>query len=219
MVLKLYGSTTSTCTLTVATVLYEKQIPYEFHNIDRSIGGHRTPEYLEKQPFGEVPYIVDDGFLLYESRAICRYLALKYADKDPKLIPDPTDLKATARFEQGASIEQSNFDAIASRAVYENAFKPLFGLVPDPKVFHDLIAKLGANLQGYEMILGKQKYIAGDEISLADLFHLSYGAWLKVDGSEFMSEQGPNVARWWNEITSRASWQAVKAGVPPKPLF
>ena len=57
MVLKLYGSSQSTCTRRVATVLKEKEVPYEFVAIDFMKGENKTPEYLVKQPFGQVPYI------------------------------------------------------------------------------------------------------------------------------------------------------------------
>ncbi|KAG6897266.1 hypothetical protein C0992_002918 [Termitomyces sp. T32_za158] len=121
MVLKLYGSPRSTCTQRVVTVLLEKQVPFEVIAVDLAQGEHKSPAYLEKQPFGQIPYIDDDGFILYESRAICRYIATKYADQGTKLIP--TDLKQYALFEQAASAEQSNFDASASAAVFENVFK------------------------------------------------------------------------------------------------
>ncbi|KAK7044188.1 hypothetical protein VNI00_007908 [Paramarasmius palmivorus] len=219
MVLKLYSHPNSTCGLRVATVLYEKQIPYEFYPVDFAKGEHKTPEYLEKQPFGQVPYIDDDGFILYESRAIARYLASKYASQGPKLIPDASDLKKTALFEVAASIEFADFEPFASRAVFENVFKKWRGLTPDPKVFSELIETLEAKLKVYEVILGKHKYLAGDELTLADLFHLPYGALLSVAGSDIMSKQGPNVTRWWNDITSRASWKAVQQGIPPKPTF
>jgi glutathione S-transferase len=65
----------------------------------------------------------DDGYLLYESRAIGRYITEKYADQGTQgLIP--TDLKAKARFEQAASTEQANFDPYASKIVGEKVFKP-----------------------------------------------------------------------------------------------
>lgn len=58
MVLKLYGFTLSTCTKRVATVLHEKNIPFEFHNVDLMKGENKAPDFKAKQPFGQVPYIV-----------------------------------------------------------------------------------------------------------------------------------------------------------------
>jgi glutathione S-transferase len=59
---------------------------------------------------------------LYESRAICRYIADKYANQGPALVP--TDVKGKALFEQAASNEYSNFDPFCSKAVAEMIFKP-----------------------------------------------------------------------------------------------
>ena len=123
MVLKLYGNPHSTCTQRVLTVLHELSIPHELVVIDFAKGEHKAPAFLAVQPFGQVPYIDDDGFKLFESRAIARYLALKYGGVG-KVIPDPKDLQKTALFEQGASVEQSNFDPAASALAFENIFKP-----------------------------------------------------------------------------------------------
>jgi glutathione S-transferase len=69
--------------------------------------------------------LTDRGTNKYpESRAICRYISTKYAGQGTSLIPPPTDLKATALFEQAASVEQANFDAFASKLVAEKVFKP-----------------------------------------------------------------------------------------------
>ena len=64
MVLKLYGASQSTCTRRVGAVLREKNVPFEFVNIDMMKGEHKAPSFLAKQPFGQVPYIV---------RTLCRY--------------------------------------------------------------------------------------------------------------------------------------------------
>jgi glutathione S-transferase len=210
MVLKLVGSPISTCTKTVALTLHEKGVPFEFVPIDFAKGEHKAPEYLEKQPFGQVPYLDDDGFILYESRAIARYIEEKYPNQGTKLIP--SDLKKKALFEQAVSIEQNNWYPYATGAVIENLFKKFRGLTPDPAVFKEKIDALDERLNVYDKILSKQKYLAGDELTLADLFHLAYGALLAPAGSDILSTK-PNVARWWNDISSRPSWLAVKDGV------
>jgi len=58
MVLRLFGSHTATCTARVATVLREKRIPFAFVPVDLRKGEHKTPAYFEKQPFGQIPYVV-----------------------------------------------------------------------------------------------------------------------------------------------------------------
>jgi glutathione S-transferase len=73
MVLKLYGSAMSTARVLV-TIL-EKELPYEHILIDIAKGDQKTDEYKKLQPFGKVPVLEDDGLFLYESRAICKYLA------------------------------------------------------------------------------------------------------------------------------------------------
>lgn len=72
MVLKLYGSAMSTSRVLV-TIL-EKELPYEFILIDIAKGDQKSEEYRKLQPFGKVPVLDDDGFLIFESRAICKYL-------------------------------------------------------------------------------------------------------------------------------------------------
>ncbi|KAK0485019.1 glutathione S-transferase [Armillaria novae-zelandiae] len=211
MVLKLYGSPFSTCTKRVATVLYEKKVPFEIYSINLAAGEHKTSSFLEKQPFGVVPYIDDDGFILYESRAISRYIALKYESQGTKLIPTD-DLKKIALFEQAASIEQSSFDPYATAVGMEKIIKPRKGIQANEATVEAALTSLSAKLDAYDVILAKQKYLAGDDLTLADLFHIPWGVLLAVAGSDIM-ESKPNVARWWKDITSRPSWAAVKDGV------
>ena len=130
---------------------------------------------------------------MYESRAIGRYIAT--LGSGPELIP--TDPKAHAKFEQAASIEYANFDPLASGLAYEQVFKPMLGGEADEKRVEELVVKLNGKLDAYEVILGKQKYLAGDvrafeaccveswvlmdlahlqNVTLADLYHLPYGS-------------------------------------------
>lgn len=73
MVLKLYGSAMSTAR--VLMTILEKELPYEYVLIDIAKGDQKSEEYKKLQPFGKVPVLDDDGFLIFESRAICKYLA------------------------------------------------------------------------------------------------------------------------------------------------
>jgi glutathione S-transferase len=61
MVFKLYGVYRSPWVCLVAAVLLEKQVPFELVSVDFADSEIKSPEYLAKHPFGEVPYIVCDS--------------------------------------------------------------------------------------------------------------------------------------------------------------
>jgi len=205
----------STCTRRVALILKEKNVPYELVVVDISKNENKNPSYLANQPFGQVPYIVEeDGFQLFESRAIGRYIALKYAAQGNKIMPDPADLRKTALVEQAASIELSNFDPFAAGLAFEKVFKSQTGLgSTNEATVAQLLQQLNVKLDVYEVLLSKSKYLAGEEVTVADLFHIPYGTMLAMLGIDALeNEKRPNVVRWWKDITSRPSWQAVKDG-------
>ncbi|EAU83301.1 glutathione S-transferase [Coprinopsis cinerea okayama7 len=213
MVLKLYAAPLSTASLRVAQVLHEKEVPFEFHPVDLQKKEQKAPEYLEKQPFGQVPYIDDDGFVLYESRAIGRYLALKYANQGTPLVPDINDVKAWSLFEQAASNEYANFESIAVKIVYEKVFKARVGQEPDQALYDAAVSQLSAKLDVYEQILSKQPYLTGDNVTLADLYHIPFGTRLYLAEAGHLIDSRPNVSRWFKSLTARPSWEAVKNGI------
>ncbi|KAI9573208.1 glutathione S-transferase [Boletus coccyginus] len=211
MVLKIHGFPLSTCTRLVALICKEKGIPYELVVVDLKKREHKNPEFIKIQPFGQIPYIDDDGFILYESRAIARYLIKKYPNQGTAgLIP--TDPKEEALFEQAASVEVSNFNAHAAPIAYEKVFKTRAGGQTDQARVDEYLKSLEAKLDAYDVILGKQKYLAGDNVTLADLQHLPYGGLLFAAGHGDVIKKRPNVARWWLDISGRPAWQAVKDG-------
>lgn len=74
----------------------------------------------------------------------------------------PTEPRARAKFEQAASVEYSQFDPIASTIAYEKVFKLYQGQTTNEALVTELVTRLENKLDGYELILGKQKYLAGD---------------------------------------------------------
>ncbi|KAF8881338.1 glutathione S-transferase [Infundibulicybe gibba] len=206
MVLKLHG-TANQCSPSglVAMVLNEKKVPFEFVPVNMRGGEYKTPEYRTRNPFYQAPYIDDDGFILYESRAICRYISTKYREQGTPLLPPAEDIEAIALFEQAVSVEAATFTSVIG-AIDEMFYKTLRGLTPDQAIYNEHIATLSTRLDVYDEILVKQRYLTGDEITLADLFHLPGGWSLRRVGSDIMTTQKPNVARWFNDISSRKSW-------------
>lgn len=103
------------------------------------------------------------------------------------------------------------------------------GEEPDPDAVAKHTASLQKKLDAYDKILGKRKYLAGDvivlsltlwsflltistalqHVTLADLFHLSFGELLiNVLKIDILSTR-PNLAKWWNDISTRESWKVV----------
>lgn len=100
MVIKIHGAKQSTCTRRVLTALIEKGVPYELVPVNFAAAEHKSPAFLALQPFGKVPVLEDDGYFVFESRAMCRYIARKYADQGTKLMPAEGEIKAYGLFEQ-----------------------------------------------------------------------------------------------------------------------
>ncbi|CAE7227501.1 unnamed protein product [Rhizoctonia solani] len=207
---KLYGMPYSTCTKRVWTTAKEIGVDVKIIPVDLGTGEHKKPEYIENfHPFGIIPVLEDeDGTKIYESRAIARYLVAKYGKGSP-LLPDASNIKEYGLFEQAASIEYSTFDPPASSLAYEKVFAGMRGLKTNEELVTKYIDTLNAKLEGYERILSKQKYLAGNTFTLADLFHLPYGAMVNdIDPSILGSK--PHVKAWWADITSRESWKAAQ---------
>ena len=83
--IRLHCSLLSTFSRRVRMALLEKDIEHELVVVDMAAGTHKKAEYLALNPYGRVPVIEEDGFVLYESTVILRYLdSLK---PEPSLFP------------------------------------------------------------------------------------------------------------------------------------
>jgi len=207
MAVKLHGFPLSPNTQLVALILEELKVPYEFVLIDITKGHQKTDEYLGKNPFGQTPMLEDDGLFVYESQAIARYLVAKYG-KDSGLAPSPSDIVAYAKFEQAMATEIFCYHSNATQLGWQKKFAPIFGVQVDEPKCQELEATLKSKLLVYNTILSKQKYLAGDVVTLADLVHIPWGYVVQSDCHIAVFETQPLVSKWWKDITSRPAWPA-----------
>ena len=109
-------------------------------------------------------------------------------------------------------MEGHHYDPPGVALSYEYLVKPLFGLgETDPAAVAENEAKLGKVLDIYENQLSKNKFLAGNEFSLADLHHIPNVHYLLATPSKKLFESRPRVNAWVAEITSRPSWGKVLA--------
>lgn len=203
--MKVHGHPMSTCTRKVLTTLAEKNHTAEFVLVDITQGAHKSPQYMAKHPFGVIPYFEDDGFSMYESRAIIRYLDARL----PGTKLTPGDLPSLGRMEQWISVEQSYFSPNAMAIVMEMFFKPMRGGKPDmDKVNHGRDGAARA-LDAADRALMTQAYLAGDTFSLADVCWLPYMQYLSATPHGALIGERPHVKSWWQRISTRPSWKKV----------
>jgi len=93
--IKFYNFPLSSNSRKVRILLIEKGLEFERVNIDLSKKEQKNPEYLKINPFGQVPALDDDGFILYDSTIINEYLEDEYPH--PPLLPSDSDGRARAR--------------------------------------------------------------------------------------------------------------------------
>jgi glutathione S-transferase len=203
--MKVFGHPMSTCTRKVLTVLAEKGHKADFVLVDLTKGEHKQGDHLARQPFGQVPTLDDDGFSLYESRAICRYL--------DETLPGPklhgADAKSRAVIEQWVSVETSNFTPHAMKIIMQLFFAPMMGKEPDQATVASGREGLDRVLPVMERQLAKTPYIAGKEFTVADIGFLPYIDYLFAAKAADQIEAQPSVLAWWKRISDRASWKVA----------
>jgi glutathione S-transferase len=114
-------------------------------------------------------------------------------------------------------VESHHFYPNASPLVFQLLFRPLFGGAPDPLVVDKHAHELAKVLDVYEAHLASNKYLAGDEFTLADANHASYLLYLTKTPKAGLVNDRPHVKAWWEEIAKRPAFQKTVAAIPFPP--
>lgn len=93
--IKLYTFPPSTNSRKVRIALLEKGLEFERINVDLTKREQKNPDYLKVHPFGQIPALDDEGFVVYDSTIINEYLEDEYPY--PALMPKDSEGRARAR--------------------------------------------------------------------------------------------------------------------------
>ncbi|KAL8215086.1 hypothetical protein R6Q57_004535 [Mikania cordata] len=208
MVVKVYGPIMAACPQRVLACLFEFGVDFELVDVDLDSNEHKQPDFLKKQPFGQVPVVEDGDFRLFESRAIIRYIATKYGDKSQGLYGATLEEKALV--DQWLEVEAHHFNDMVYTIVLQKLVIPKMGGKTDFDLVQNCEKKLEQVFDIYEQHLSKNSHLAGDRFTLADMSHLPGIRYLMNEcGLSHMVRDRKNVNLWWNDISSRPAWKKV----------
>jgi len=214
MVMKYYGTPTANnqrpiIPLFEAGVDVEKEV--EFVKVNLMKGEHKQPGFLLKNPFGKTPCFQDGDLILFESRAIARYLAEKYQHQGVPLLGKTPHERAI--IDQWCEVESQNFNREVG-TMFGEIF--LATRVQNRPVNEALVAaclaKTGEIFDVYEKQLSKSTFIAGDSYSLADLFHIPMLNRL-MDTKRDIFTGRPHVLAWAENLIARPAYQKTVEAV------
>jgi glutathione S-transferase len=201
-----YGPAGSTYVWSVRLGLAEKGIAHEL--VELGFGEHRQEPHLKRHPFAKVPAFEHDGFELYETQAILRYIDEGF----PSAPLQPTELHEFARMNQIIGIVDAYaWPSIAAGILFNRMLAPRLGLPVDEAAIAAALPRARLCLSEIARLQGDQPYLAGGRISLADLLviPLLYYFSRLPEGAAPMAEH-PGLQAWLRRMEERQSFQVTK---------
>ncbi|XP_025830753.1 glutathione S-transferase 1-like [Agrilus planipennis] len=161
-------------------------------HLDLMKGEHLTPEFLKINPQHTIPTLVDNGFALWESRAIMTYLANQYSKNDSLYPKDP---KTRAVIDQ-----RLFFDAATLYQTFSDYYYPtIFAGAPKDEA---KLEKCKQAVKFLDTFLEGQNYAVGNNLTLADLSLVSTVS--TYEAVDFDLSPYKNVQKWYAKVKSTA---------------
>ncbi|RWS14236.1 glutathione S-transferase 1: isoform D-like protein, partial [Dinothrombium tinctorium] len=188
MAIKLYYTRISApCRAVILTARY-LNIPLELIEVDLLRREQMREEFLAINPRHCVPTIDDDGFILWESRAIMQYFVNKYAPGNEIYSEDPMKRACIDRM--------LYFDCGVFAATHIRTIVPLLYEGKFPGDYE--ITKIMENLRILDGILAKDGFVAGPTLTLPDITMAAYASTMQVYDVEILKFK--NIARWFQAL-------------------
>jgi glutathione S-transferase len=199
--LKIWGRLSSINVRKVVLAAQWLGIPFARIDAGHEFGIVDTPEYRAKNPNGLVPLVEDDGFVLWESNVIVRYLCAKHS---PGRIY-PQQLEARFDAERWMDWQQTTLNPAG-----RSAFIQLMRTPPDrrkPEVVTQSVAATEPLLAMLDAHLADRAFMAGDSFTMADIpiaceIHRWHGLPLERPARA-------NLERWYQAVRTHAASRGV----------
>lgn len=160
-------------------LLEELQIPYEHIKVDPAAGEAQQPAFLNINPCGKIPALVDADLCIFESAAICNYILNRYAPASPIKPQDPA---ARARCDQWlfycmAELEQPLWTIAKHRFALKEELRVPAVINTAGYEWHKAQKIIVQHLE-----LQQSPYMLGSEFSVADIFVAQTFMWANTIG-------------------------------------
>jgi glutathione S-transferase len=178
--------------------------PFEVKKVDLQAGAHKKPDYLKLNPNGAVPTLVDGDLVLFESAAICQYLADKYPAK--KLAP-AVGTPERGKYYQWIHYAMSGLEPPAV-TIFEHT-----AMLPEAERLPQLVEKsrerLTAAVKVVDDALAGREWILGNQFGAADVMVGSTLMWCQM--MSLIGDATPNVAAYLGRCVARPAAQRAQA--------
>ncbi len=211
MILELHGYRYSVYLRIAAMTLIEKDLDWTHVEVDPF--DEPIPDaYLALNPFGRVPTLVHDGFVLYETTAITRYIDEAFAG----ILLQPVEPEKRARMNQIIAVADSyGYWPMVRQVFAQRVFRPASGGAGDEATIAEGVETSARVLAALDGLAAGGPFLVGDALSLADL-HLgamiAYFTAAEEGNAEF--SRHPKLAEWWTAFSNWPSLLKSDPGLP-----
>jgi glutathione S-transferase len=198
--IKLYTFPASTNSRKVRIALLEKGLEFERVNVDLTKREQKNPEYLKIHPFGQVPALDDEGFIIYDSTVINEYLEDEYPY--PSLMPSDSEGRARVRLLEDLRDTHFNpyFVHIMQETRKAEGERDAQRIDTAKTAITKCLDRIETELQGKEYLVGP--------FSLADVAFMSNLELLERFNIPVDAGKYPNTVAWIARLKARPSFAA-----------
>ena len=201
--LKLHYHPLSTFARRVRIAIQEKSLPIDLVEVEMPKRAHHTPEYLALNPYGRVPTLEEDGFVLYESSAILDYLELTHPE--PALVPK--DPQGRARVAMHVKLCDLQMSRQTGAIIFPKRFLPNDRW--DQAVMGQARTEIEAHLAIVEHELIGKTWMVDDAYSLVEVAYTPFVEFLPL----MEITPPPAVDAWVQRMQARPSAQQTRPAV------